>query len=290
MKHILVIADPMGQEQVAFQKALELARSTVADIHVVSFCYEPLSDVQYQHPRGAQHVDLKTLVMQESQRQWQDYIDQHDVSEQVSHEVVWAKYIHLWLLEHCKTRRYDLIVKTGRRTESLIYTPTDWQLFRESNVPIYCISNPDYTAKKVVLVALDLKANSKEKKILNDKLLEAAFQMAVQTNAVLHCCYAVSIPTLVKDLDMIDVTAKVHEVENEVREAAREWFDLYEIDNKHLHIKEGKPWQVINNYAAKLKAQCVVVGSMGRKGIQGKLIGKTAEKVIHHAKSDLLVI
>ena len=298
MKHILVVADPYNDEQVAFQKALKLAKSTIADINVISFCYDPLSDVQYDYPPSktdtkagvAADINLKQLVMREVQQQWNDYIATQECTEQVSHEVVWAKYIHLWLIEHCKTHHYDLIVKTGRRSESFFYTPTDWQLFRESQVPIYCISKPDYQAKKVVLVALDLKAKSKEKQLLNQRLLESAFQLAVQTDAVLHCCYAIVIPTLVKDLDMIDVTAKVHEVENEVRQQARSWFEVYDIDSKYLHIKEGKPWQVVNDCAAKLKAQCIVVGSMGRTGIVGKLIGNTAEKVINHARSDLLVI
>jgi universal stress protein E len=44
----------------------------------------------------------------------------------------------------------------------------------------------------------------------------------------------------------------------------------------NLMIKEGVPWKVINYYAEKINANCVVVGSMGRKGIAEKLIGNTA--------------
>lgn len=294
MKKILVVADRVGDNQYAFHKAIELARLTVADIHVVSFCYESLSEVDNGVSTDDKHVSLKDLVIQHTQNKWDEFIRAHKTSENITHEVVWEKHIHEWILAHCDKVHYDLIVKTGHRSESLFYTPTDWLLFRESRVPVYCVSEHNHSNKKVVLVALDLRSQRKEKQLLNNTLLESAFQLAVQTDSVLHCCYAIKIPTLVKDFDLIDVTAKIHQVENEVRDQAKSWFDVYDIDKKHLHIKEGEPWQVVNNFARKLKAQCIVVGSMGRKGIYGKVIGNTAEQIIHHASqnasSDLLVI
>jgi nucleotide-binding universal stress UspA family protein len=39
-----------------------------------------------------------------------------------------------------------------------------------------------------------------------------------------------------------------------------------------------------------LKAQCVVLGSMAHTGISDRLVGNTAEKVIHYTKTDLLVV
>ena len=63
MKHILVIADHAGSEQHAFEKALELARLTIADIHVVSFCYEPLSDVQYQYHTNNSHTSRQASTV-----------------------------------------------------------------------------------------------------------------------------------------------------------------------------------------------------------------------------------
>lgn len=294
MKRILVVADRVEDDQYAFHKAIELARLTVADIHVVSFCYESFSEVESGADAHGKRVNLKDLVVQYTQRRWDDFFEAHKPNESITHEIVWEKHIHEWILAHCEKTHYDLIIQTGHRSESLFYTPTDWLLFRESRVPVYCVSESGYKAKKVVLVALDLRSHRKDKQLLNNTLLESAFQLAVQTDSVLHCCYAIKIPTLVKDFDLIDVQAKIHQIENEVRTQAKTWFDVYDIDKKHLHIKEGEPWQVVNNFARKLKAQCIVVGSMGRKGIYGKVIGNTAEQIIHHAaqnaSSDLLVI
>ena len=40
------------------------------------------------------------------------------------------------------------------------------------------------------------------------------------------------------------------------------------------------PENVIPSTAAKYKAGLVVIGTMGRKGIAGKLMGNTAEKIL----------
>lgn len=290
MKHILVIADFEGSEPLAFKKAVRLAKLTVADVHVVTFRYEPLCEVQSEYYPDETHVDLKTLVVEKAQKDWGQFITSENTSIKVTHEVVWEKYINQWVLSHCIERKYDLVVKTGHRSEKLFYTPTDWQLFRDSVVPVYCVVQSDREVNPVVLVALDVMTKQHEKQQLNERLLEAAFQLSVQTNSQLHCCVAIEIPTLVKDMDLIDVSARIHQVEHEIRERFNGWSDLYGIKKKQLHIREGKPSQVINTIARKVKAECIVIGSIGRKGIAGKLMGNTSEKVIHASNSDLLVI
>lgn len=291
MKHILVIADPLGGEQLAFQKAVGLAQLTVADVHVVTFCHEPYAELQSNYLKNKSGaVDLKQLVIDHTDNAWHEFVEGQTLSVKVSQETVWEKYIHKWILEHCKSVHYDLVVKTGHRTESLLYTPTDWQLFRELNVPIYCLYPGQATAGKVILVALDLMTDKREKQQLNDRLLEEAFKLSVQTNSVLHCCYAVDIPVVATDLDLIDSYDYVKQADARARQESKASLELYDIDDEHLHIKMGRPWQVLKHYAEQLDAQCIVIGSAGRKGIAGKLIGNTAEKVIHSIETDLLVI
>lgn len=59
MKKILVIADRFGSDQCAFHKAIQLARLTVADIHVVSFCYESLNSVENDRDKEIRDSVLK---------------------------------------------------------------------------------------------------------------------------------------------------------------------------------------------------------------------------------------
>jgi universal stress protein E len=79
-------------------------------------------------------------------------------------------------------------------------------------------------------------------------------------------------------------------IEKEIKKNVRELFNDYDMDDDNLFVDQGEPWKIITDYANEINAECIVIGSMDRKGISGKLIGNTAEKVIHQTKSDLLVI
>ncbi len=47
---------------------------------------------------------------------------------------------------------------------------------------------------------------------------------------------------------------------------------------------------MVASRAAKVRAQLVVIGTVGRKGVRARLLGNTAEKVLLHLKTDVLAI
>lgn len=289
MKKLLVIADREDHPQEAFLKAVDFAKKSGAAIHVAIFCYEPM-EVLAAGRSGADNQDLKTELIRHKEQWWQGFVTTHRAELEITHEVVWEKYVKDWVIKHCQTCHYDLIVKTGHRSETAFYTPTDWQLFRDATVPVYIVAREHFKPRKVILVALDVLAKSAEKRDLNKQLIESAFRLSVQTDAVLHCAYVIKIPTLLKDLDLIDTTTYLRKAKAQVEDKLAGLTKNYELAPDCMHIEHGEPWGALSNLAKKLRAQCVVVGSMGRKGIAGKLIGNTAEKIIHIANTDLLVI
>jgi universal stress protein E len=290
MKNILVVADLIDNPQMALDKAQQLASVTIAKIHIAVFCYVSLATV-----KAEEATEIKRILLSRTKQYWENYIRTNNVADSVTYEVIWEENIVPWLAKHCESAHYDLIVKSGNRSETTFYTPTDWQLFRESKVPIYCVNDqPKAAAKtddsKTIVVALDLESDSKEKEALNLALLEAGFQLSIQTNSYLKGCSAINIPTLLKDMNLIKISEHVGSMQEKILEKAEQLFDHYDLNIDNLVIQEGEPWKVITNTASKENADCIIVGSMGRKGISGKLIGNTAEKVIHYASCDLLVI
>ncbi len=288
MKRILVIADRAGDAQPALEKGLSLARLTSADVHVVVSCYEELDWLDSGQEEGSEHA--REQILGHERRWWRDYLVSQGTDLQVSHEVIWQKYPLEWILDHCQQHHYDLLIRRGHRSESVFYTPTDWSLLRDSRVPVYLVSEQHLEETRSVLTALDLMARNPEKQRLNERLLEAAFRLAVATNSDLHCCYVIRIPELVRDMDLIDVAAHTRSVEQQARQQFEQLFDCYDLDNAHVHIRSGVPWKVIASLSAELKVNCIVIGTRGRKGLAGKFFGNTSERVIHVARKDLLVI
>ncbi|ABE56216.1 universal stress protein family [Shewanella denitrificans OS217] len=287
MDKILVIADPLAQLQSAFIKALSLAHSSCASIQVLAVCYESFAELNDSELDGD---SIKNQIIQQYEDFWQKQINQYDSSLTISLQVVWHKHLHDSIIQECKANNYDLIIKTGHRSETSFYTPTDWMLFRDSPIPVYVVEPRSHKCEKVVLVALDALAKSTEKQALNSQLLESAFRLAVQTDAKLHCAYVIKIPTLLKDFDLVDPKTYANKIKVRAQENMAELLADYDITKECIHIEEGEPWGVLANLSKKLHSQCLVVGSMGRKGIVGKLVGNTAEQIIHIARTDLLVI
>lgn len=295
MKDLLVIADPIDREQLALKHALAISTGTEAKIHVLIFCYEAIDDLHSAKHDNGPKFDLKTMILEQAANAWERVSNEINPGKvTITHEIIWEKHIHSWVIEHCKTHHYDLLFKTGHRSESFYHTPTDWQLVRQGNVPFYCVSEepvpPPKKGANNILVALDLRASSKEKKQLNNRLLDLACAHAKQTGADVHCCYAIHIPTLVKDMDLIDVPAHVHQLESELRADVDGWLEMYDLDQSRLHIREGAAELVIDNFVRELKAQVVVIGSLGHSGLAGRIIGNTAEKVMHRSTTHVLVL
>jgi universal stress protein E len=286
MKKFLVIADRQ-EEQTALQKACELARTSDATIHVAVFCYDSLAELEEVDFDAAA---LKQGLMQELQNWWQIHLDANADGQKISFEVIWQKNMYEWILASCRSHQYDLIIKTGNRSEGIFYTPTDWLLFRDSPVPVYIVAKHHLHAQKSVLVALDVLSKSEEKQALNSQLLECAFRLAVQTDAKLHCASVIKVPSVLRELDLVDPHGYCRKLEEKVKTQLAQLVQDYEVPADCIHIEEGEPWGALSNLAKQLYCQCLVVGSMGRKGLVGKLIGNTAEKIIHVTNTDLLVI
>jgi nucleotide-binding universal stress UspA family protein len=58
----------------------------------------------------------------------------------------------------------------------------------------------------------------------------------------------------------------------------------------NIHVSQGTPWRVIGATAKRLKVDLIVVGSVGRIGIPGLLLGNTAENILHTSECSLLVV
>jgi universal stress protein E len=286
MKNILVIADTDNKDQLALEKAMSLAPNALANIHVVLFYFEHLDFIISDEEKEK----IKNIILDRKYQDWKVYLEKQNLNIKVTHETVWERHIDSWVEKYCGDTSCDLIIKTGNRSESSFHTPTDWQLFRSSKVPVYCVSRTNPKTEMRVLVALDMASKSEEKKALNVHLLEAAFKLALQTGSTLYCCSAIEIPILLKELSLIDMSGHKKSIEKEIEKNVRELFNDYDMGDENLFVDQGEPWKVITDYANEINAECIVIGSMDRKGISGRLIGNTAEKVIQHSQSDLLVI
>ena len=63
-----------------------------------------------------------------------------------------------------------------------------------------------------------------------------------------------------------------------------------DVPKEQVHLKKGKAAEVIRDVAAELDVDLVIVGTVKRDGIKGRVVGNTCERLLDQTHSDLLVL
>lgn len=288
-KNILVISDQQDKEQIALAHAKSMVERFGANLHVAAFTHQKLKS------ESVTLSDEQILAVQskilESHQQWlNEQIAEKDLQNHASTEVVWEKDIAKWVIKHCDANAYDLILKTGHRSEGLLYVPTDWHLLRNNKVPVLLVAEKKWRKKQSIMVALDMTTRFKTKQALNKKLLDAAALLSTHSQMPLHICCSFTLSPVLKDLGIVNKNDEVKAAKAKYLPLIKEMLGEHSLPAENIHINLGKAAKVIPSVASKTGAALVVIGSIGRKGLKAKLLGNTAESVLALLKTDILII
>ncbi|NVJ51358.1 MAG: universal stress protein [Gammaproteobacteria bacterium] len=290
MKTILVIAEKDSKNLTALHRALAISAETQSHIELVGFVHAP----------GVDSSDI--LSEQEKMKVRQAMIDEkkHWLTEQLKKlkldkttfhfDVLWEKSVHLWVIDRCKQKPYDLVIKTGHRSETLTYTPTDWHLIRQCAAPVMIVTSKKWQKKQCILAAIDLTTETAAKIKLNKQVIKQAQQLAAITGQKIVYAYCVVIPRILNDLEVLDEKKIVQRAKQKAQNHLERDYQKFNIASADVRMLRGSIDKAINRAAKKEHADLVVMGTMGRKGIKGKIIGNTAEAVLHHLEADVLTV
>ncbi len=286
MRKLLVVAD-IKDNCFAIPRGLQLAAQLNFAAEVVAFAYEPLSRLGLSDARQAK---VRQDVLSEREKSVQALIDRYRIEGQkVILKVVWRKDIHGWIIQRA-AKGFDGVVKTGHRSESAMYTSTDWHLIRECPTPVMIVAEKKWHRTRSVLASVDLGTRNRQKQKLNHKVVDYAKNLAEALDAPLKIICAIEIPTLLADMDLVDPGTYVSEQKSAMEPHLRELADRHGLPRSAFRCKRGPVARVIGSEAARVRAQLVVMGTVGRRGVKARLIGNTAESVLRHLRTDVLTL
>ena len=287
---ILVIADRDDSKQPAVRAALDLLPAATRRLRVVGFVYEHAA----AEPGVLSDTAAATLkeALLAAKRRWlkQSLAALPCGAGRLQFEAAWTADIVDWTVEAVSRGAVDLVVKTGHRSESLLYTPVDWQLLRRCPAPVLITGNRPRGKVRRILAAIDAGSTHPVQIDLNRKVLAAAAQLGAPLNAQIHPVYVIAVSAVARDLDLIDAVALERDQRARVSPLLASMAGEYGIPAKNVVIKLGQPDRVLPSIAARLKADLVVMGTVGRTGVAGKLLGNTAEQVLHRLRTGLLAL
>lgn len=197
--------------------------------------------------------------------------------------------------------RHDLLIKTARGKEGIseiLFGNTAMHLLRECPCAVWIMKQKPIPKKPRILAAVNPDPSNAKETELNRKIMRLALGMARNSDGELHVLHCWSFPlerVLRGDRCAID-GKELNQITRGIRKERRTRLDelltSFSLgDLKHrIHLVKGDPGPKIPEFARKLRASLIVMGTVCRTGLAGFLIGNTAETVLRQVDCSVLTV
>ncbi|MBI2379412.1 MAG: universal stress protein [Gammaproteobacteria bacterium] len=292
-EHVLVLVDgAQGLGQPAIQRALRLADGGQTRLTLVQPVYvplKPLASVLDQEQlrvlqAHASHQATERLdVLAGKLRQQGQHVDTR---------LAWAEHAHEAVMEVVGECRPDLVVaavSTSTWLQRLAMTPDQRQLLRRCPCPVWLVKEP--LRGGPVLAALDAGNPEPVHQELNRRVADTARSLAHKLGSPWQAVTAFTGVPLMSPADAaLDIPAIDALYKDHLQAAARDYVSPLGLGEEAIHVIYGAPADALAAHAEQESAGLLVLGTLGRSGLDAFLQGNTAELVAEHAPCDVLVI
>ena len=295
-QHLLLIAPPVMERTPAFERAAALAQAMQVPLHIVAFDYvQALAVAGLFAP---EQIRLARDGYLRTHRQWlteqASLLAIHHIK--VTTEVVWVQDPFAEILQFVNEMPVILIIKDAQHESALkriFYTPLDWQLLRDCPVPVHLVTDDTHPRPRNVLAIVDVLRSEEQDCLFNDQILDAATRLAEQCDARLELVHVYDWTT-VYTTDMgfgaLPLATGIHETLGSAQhEAFAALAERHGVPDPCRHFIEGAPVPSICEFADKQQIDVIVMGTVQHHGLS-KLLGSTAEQLLHRAPCSVLAI
>jgi universal stress protein E len=298
-RRILAATDfsPYGDaaiRQAAYAARLSESRLVVA--HVVADLHRAVSQTSYRS--RIEFLEGKEEHFQRELRRWSDEklkaairgLGQPGV--EITYETLLGEP-DVELIHAVQREDYDLVVVgAGQHNalERLVIGSTAKQLVRKCPSAVWVVKGVQPNAVTTILVAVDLSDVSR-------RALGEAIWLAERAGARLHVLHVVECPDIPPELlDEKPAKGEYGTLREIINADAHRRLDAFLADPNdsavpvERHLCWGRSWEEIVALANRLQVDLVALGSVGRSGLQGMLLGNTAEQVLANCDCDVLTV
>lgn len=295
-QRLLLIAPSSMTRTPAFDRAAALARAMQLPLHIVAFDY--LQALAIAGLFAPEQINRAREAYLDTHRHWlteqADVMRQHGV--EVTSEVVWVHHPYEEILHFVNEMSLALIIKDAEEEPALkrvFFTPLDWQLLRDCPVPVHLVTDARHPLPRKVLAIVDVLRSEDQDQIFNDQIVEAAVKLAEQCQAQLELLHVYDWAAVyAKDMGFgaVPLASGLYEALNEAQhEAFAALAERQGIPVEHRHFIEGTPLFNICDFARDHQSDIMVMGTVQHWGLN-KLLGTTAESLLHHAPCSMWAI
>lgn len=173
------------------------------------------------------------------------------------------------------------------KLEQFFVGSTAKRLIRKCPASVWIVKAEHLVPPKVILAATDFSE-------VSFKAVKEGLKIAQQADAEFHLLHIIDSKDVPEDL--ISRVPEGSTLRQEINDEATKRLDTFvaslSVDGTQIqsHLSWGTPWQEIRRIAKHQAAELIVIGTVGRSGIQGLLLGNTADKVLDTCDCSILTI
>jgi universal stress protein E len=170
---------------------------------------------------------------------------------------------------------------------------TDWELLRNSPVPLLLVKRSNPYRHADVLIAVDpCHAHSKPAQ-LDAEVLGAGAQIAATLKGKLHAVHAYAPVVIGGAASSVSASVATRLDGIAASRARAEFHRLLEnspVAQNRRYLVGDFPTAAIDGVARRIHADIVVLGALSRSGLKRLFIGNTAEQLLDRLPCDLLIV
>ncbi|WP_130904845.1 universal stress protein [Pseudomonas sp. Sample_22] len=295
-QRLLLIAPPAMTRTPSFDRAAALALAMQLPLHIVAFDYSQALSVAGLF--APEQFDLARDGYLHTHRQWladqAALMRKHGV--QVTTEVMWVQDPYEEILTFINEMPLKLIIKDAQEESAfkrVFFTPLDWQLLRDCPVPVHLVTTPLNARPHKVLAIIDVFRDEDQGHVLNDQIIDAASKLAAICDASLDLLHVYDwTSAYVHDMGFgaLPLATGIYEMLGAAQlEAFAAIAERHGVPPQRRHFIEGVPVPSICEFVGENHTDVIVMGTVQHKGLS-KLLGTTAEQLLHRAPCSLLAI
>jgi len=307
-KNILLVADEGSALQgTALHRAVSLAEHNQADLTIIHTLNFPGDSGLSEDPV---YVRLKNALLQERKEQLGKVLPTDMAGLNVQTRVIEGR-VFLKVIREVLQNGYDLVIKGAEKSSNLrdrIFGSTDMHLLRKCPCPVWIIKPTEKKQYRRILAAVDVGHGKNDDQVnsLNRQILELASSLAIAEFSEFHVVHTwtawgeslLNTPrfNFTGDREMADWVEQQRVAdETKVQGLMKELTATLSQETigylkPQIHIIKGEAHKVIPNLALEKKMDLVVMGTVGRTGIPGLIMGNTAESILNNIGCSVLAV
>jgi nucleotide-binding universal stress UspA family protein len=297
MDRILVFAPAEDQRGRAVWLAAALARRTGASLTLIRVLEESLA--WPRGPQSASHDKLRTLMIEAESRDLERIAEELraaipeglEIETEVHWGVPWEVVIGL-----VEQRDFDLVIKPARglsHSGRVFFGATALHLFRRCPCPVWVVGDDGHLPKRILL-AIDPENDVIRRRVASrvlawgDAIRDASgADLEIASAWVAPGADALKSQLDSEELDRYVLEARTraeHNLETILTESSAA------TGAKRVNLLAGAARDIIPAFVEDREFDLVVVGTLGREGVVGEILGETAELILRGVRCSVIAI